>query len=57
VFSPIREDGRLVGSDRHVEHRRGLVFLWAQGVVVRHTAYLDIDQVRAAAERLAESRG
>jgi len=43
VFSPIREDGRLVGSDRHVERRRGPVFLWAQGIVVRHTAYLDID--------------
>src|SRR4051794_37874212 len=57
VFSPIREDGRLVGSDSRVEHRRGLVFLFVRGVVARHTVYLDIDAARAVAERLAEERG
>jgi hypothetical protein len=57
VFSRVREDGRLVGSDRHVEQRLGMVFLWTQGMIERHTAYLNIDQARSEAERLAESRG
>ena len=56
VFSPVREDGRLAGSDRHVEQRRGWVILWVQGMIERFTAYLDIDEGRAAAERLAEER-
>jgi ketosteroid isomerase-like protein len=57
TFSPVREEGRLVGSDRHVEHRRGIVLVWAQGRVERHIAYHEIDEARAAAERLAEERG
>jgi ketosteroid isomerase-like protein len=57
VFSSVREDGRLAGSDRHVEQRRGWVFLWMEGGFERATVYLDIDKARAAAERLAESRG
>ena len=57
VFSPLREDGRLVGSDSHVEQRRGWVYLWVHGMVERQMGYLDIDEARAAAERLAESRG
>jgi ketosteroid isomerase-like protein len=57
VFSALREDGRLAGSERHVEQRRGWVYLWTHGMIERQTAYLDIDDARAAAERLAESRG
>ena len=57
VYSPFREDGRLVGSDAHVEHRRGMVFLWVQDMIERQTVYLEIDEARAAAERLAEERG
>jgi ketosteroid isomerase-like protein len=56
VFVRVREDARLVGSDRHVEQRPGMVFLWRQGMIERHTAYFDIDEARAAAERLAEAR-
>ena len=56
VFAHVREDGRRVGSDSRVEHRRGLVFAFVRGVVARQTAYLDIDEARAAAERLAEER-
>jgi ketosteroid isomerase-like protein len=56
VFSSIREDGRLVGSDGHVEQRRGWSFLWENGLIVHATVYLDIDKARAAAERLAEER-
>jgi ketosteroid isomerase-like protein len=56
VFSPLREDGRLAGSDGHVEQRRGWVYLWVDGIIERQMGYLDIDEARAAGERLAESR-
>jgi ketosteroid isomerase-like protein len=56
VFVRVREDGRLVGSDAHVEQRVGMVFMWVEGTIERHTAYFDIDEARAAAERLAEAR-
>jgi ketosteroid isomerase-like protein len=57
VYSPIREDGRLVDSDSHVEQRRGWIFVWRRGMIERQAVYFDIDEARAAAERLAESRG
>jgi ketosteroid isomerase-like protein len=57
VFTAYREEGRLVGSEGRVEQRRGRVALWVQARVERVTNYLDIGQARAAAERLAESRG
>jgi ketosteroid isomerase-like protein len=58
VFSRVREVGRLVGSDRHVEQRMGWVFRWAQGMIEKLTVDSDIDSAsRAAAERLAASRG
>jgi ketosteroid isomerase-like protein len=57
VFSSVREDGRLVGSDGHVEQRRGWVFQWLQEKIAWIETYLAIDDARAAAERLAESRG
>ena len=56
VFLRVREDGRLMGSDGHVEQRRGWVVLWVQGMIERFAAYLDIDEARAATERLAEGR-
>jgi ketosteroid isomerase-like protein len=56
VFSTIYEDGKIGGGEGHVEQRRGWVLIWAQGVLQRATAYLDIDEARAAGERLAESR-
>jgi ketosteroid isomerase-like protein len=56
VFSPVREEGRLIGSGGHVEQRRGWVVLWAHGLIERQAAYLDIDEARAAAERLAAWR-
>jgi len=56
VFIVVREDGRLAGSDGHVEQRRGWVLLWAQGLIERQMGYLDIGRGRAAAERLAAER-
>jgi ketosteroid isomerase-like protein len=57
VLSSLREDGRLVGSDSHVEQRRAAVVVWVKGIIERQTPYLDIDEARAAAERLSEERG
>jgi hypothetical protein len=57
VLFSVREEGRLVGSDSHVEQRRMGVFVWVKGIIERHTTYTDIDEARAAAERLAEERG
>jgi ketosteroid isomerase-like protein len=56
VFAAYREGGRLVGSEGRVEQRRGRVAVWVQGRLERVTNYLDIDEARAAAERLAEER-
>ena len=57
VFVRAWEEGRLVGSDGHVEQRVGRVLVWVQGMIEMFAAYLDIDAARAAAERLAEERG
>jgi ketosteroid isomerase-like protein len=57
MFSSVREVSRLAGSDGHVEQRRGWITLWAKDKIERVTVYLDIDEARAAAERLAEERG
>jgi ketosteroid isomerase-like protein len=48
--------GRLRGSTRLVESRMASVSTWANGLVERNTTYLDIDEARAAAERLAQER-
>ena len=50
-------EGRPVGSSRQVQMRFGTVNVWDEGLIVRVTNYPDIDEARAAAERLAEERG
>ena len=59
VFAVIRLTGRPAGSpDSALMRRRPLVFIWVEGLVARVTApSSDIDEARAAAERLAEERG
>ena len=52
----IWEDGCPRGSDRRVQARHLQVFEWVQGEIVRITGYPDIEEARAAAERLAEER-
>jgi ketosteroid isomerase-like protein len=53
----IREHGRIKGSDADVEARWVLVSLVVSDRVARSTTYTDVDEGRAAAERLAEERG
>ena len=60
VFAVVVQEGVLAGSSGHgrVGHREGWVFLWERGLIARHaTLYADINEGRAAAEALAESRG
>jgi hypothetical protein len=40
-----------------VERRVAAVAVWADGLIERLTTYTDIDEARAAAERLAEEPG
>jgi len=56
VFSRVREEGHPVDAGGHVEQQRGWVILGNQGKITRAAIYLDIDEARAAAERLAEER-
>jgi ketosteroid isomerase-like protein len=55
IWGVIREHGRIKGSEAYVEARKAWVSLWDEGRCVRVTTYLDVDEARAAAERLAES--
>jgi hypothetical protein len=51
------QTGRPVSSSGDVQIRFAAVHTWAEGLIVRITTYGDVDEARAAAERLAESRG
>jgi ketosteroid isomerase-like protein len=57
VVAAVRQDARLSGSTGHLRVRNAHVFEWVDGALVRCTVYPDIDEARAAAERLAEERG
>jgi ketosteroid isomerase-like protein len=56
VFAVCIQDARLVGSPSHIRQREDWVYIWARGLIARLTTY-DVDEGRAAAERLAEERG
>jgi ketosteroid isomerase-like protein len=56
IFAVVNQKARPVGSSGGVGVRNGSVIVWVEGLVVRVTSYADIDEARAAAERLAETR-
>ena len=53
MLSVVRESGRLVGGKGRVEHRAAHLITWTNGKIARFKHYPDIDEARAAAERLA----
>ena len=55
VFAVVIQDGRPVGGDGRLRQREGWVYLWAGGSIARLTTS-EVDQARAAAERLAQER-
>jgi ketosteroid isomerase-like protein len=59
VFVVAREDALPVGGAGRVRLRElfAYVVLWVDGTIARVTAFGDVDEGRAAAERLAEARG
>jgi ketosteroid isomerase-like protein len=57
AFAVLRHDGRPVGSTGYVNTRQAYVSVLVAGLVARMTVYRDIDEARAAAERLASERG
>jgi ketosteroid isomerase-like protein len=57
TFSVNCQHARPVGSSAQMHAREAHVTEWTKGMVVRVTVYTDIEEGRAAAERLAEERG
>ena len=57
VLSVVRERGRLVGGDGRVEQRIAQLATYVNGKIQSLKDYRDIDEGRAAAERLAQERG
>jgi ketosteroid isomerase-like protein len=56
VFAPQVVTGRYAGSSAEVELRNAVVYEFMDGLIERSTTYVEIDQARAAAERLAAER-
>jgi ketosteroid isomerase-like protein len=50
------QKGRLAGSSAEIEIRYAAVIVWEDGLIESVTNYTDIDEARAAAERLAPER-
>jgi ketosteroid isomerase-like protein len=56
VLSIYHQEGRPLGATHYVRVRSATISEWLGEVIVRVTIYSDIDEARAAAERLAGSR-
>ena len=56
TLTVVVQRGRPAGSTGWVQERYAAVATWADGLVERQTNYSNIDEGRAAAERLVESR-
>jgi ketosteroid isomerase-like protein len=57
TFGVVVSRGRPTGGSSWVETRFASVVTWVDGLIERTAFYRDIDEARAAAERLAEERG
>jgi hypothetical protein len=57
MFTVISQHGRLPNTTAWVQEAFPAVSIWADGLIQHTASYLDIDEARAAAERLAEERG
>jgi ketosteroid isomerase-like protein len=56
AFTVVVQRGRPVGSTGRVQLRYATTSIWVDGLIARQTNHIDIDEARAAAERLAEER-
>jgi ketosteroid isomerase-like protein len=57
TFAVNRQHAVPRGSSSDVQAREAHVTEWKEGLAVRITVYIDVEEARAAAERLAEERG
>jgi ketosteroid isomerase-like protein len=57
AFAVYVQRGRPVDSTGWVEFRDARVLLWTDELIERVTTFLDVDEARASAERLAQERG
>ncbi|HXB16268.1 MAG TPA: nuclear transport factor 2 family protein [Solirubrobacteraceae bacterium] len=56
LFAVVVQNGRLAGSAGHLRQREGWVLVWARGLIAR-LATFEVDEGRAAAERIAQDSG
>ena len=56
VLAVHQQHARPTGSAASVQTREAYLFVWKDNLIERVTMYSDIDEARAAAERLAEER-
>jgi ketosteroid isomerase-like protein len=57
ALAVVCQNARPIGSTGYVQLHHASVFVWVGGVIARTTTYLNPDEARAAAERLAHERG
>jgi ketosteroid isomerase-like protein len=57
LFAAIRLEARLAKSSGYIQMHYGSVVVCGEGMIVQTINHPDIDEARAAAERLARSRG
>jgi ketosteroid isomerase-like protein len=60
TFTVVNQRARPAGtssSGGYIQRQEALIGIWHEGVVTRVTTFLDVDEARAAAERLANEQG
>jgi ketosteroid isomerase-like protein len=57
VFGVAQEQARMRGGSGVIPRHVAFVWEFRDGLIIRTAPYTDIDEARAAAERLAEERG
>ncbi len=57
VYAAVMERARPTGSTGHVQLRYAAVVVFAEEMIAHAKTYPDIDEARAAAERLAKEPG
>ena len=59
ILTVVNQRARATGSTSggYMQRQEAYVGVWEQGMATHATTYLDVDEARAAAERLAEERG
>ena len=57
TFTVVILKARMVASSGEARQRYAAWAIWTNGLIEREATYGDIDEARAAAERLAEERG